>query len=159
VPIVDAQAAVPSRVHIERLGIDASIVPLALDTSGELDAPADTSDAGWFTEGPEPGEQGPAVIAGHLDSLTGPAAFYRLRELTAGDVISVDRADQSRVDFVVSRIEQHAKAAFPTEAVYGATPGSELRVITCGGAFDRSTGHYVDNLIVFATRAPEPAPG
>jgi sortase (surface protein transpeptidase) len=109
--------------------------------------------------GPEPGEQGPAVIAGHLDSLTGPAVFYRLRELTAGDVISVDRADQSRVDFIVSRVEQHAKGAFPTDAVYGATPLSELRLITCGGAFNRRTGHYLDNVIVFASRAPEAAPG
>lgn len=159
VPIVDAQAAVPSRVHIARLGIDAAIVPLGLAPSGELDAPADTSEAGWFTEGPEPGELGPAIVAGHLDSLTGPAIFYRLRELTSGDVISIDRADQSRVDFVVSRIEQHAKGAFPTDAVYGATTGPELRLITCGGAFNRSTGHYLDNLIVFASRAPEPVPG
>jgi Sortase domain len=159
VPVVDAQAAVPSRVQIGRLGIDAEIVPLGLDSSGELDAPADTDDAGWFTEGPEPGELGPAVVVGHLDSLTGPAVFYRLSELTSGDVISIDRADQSRVDFVVSRIEQHAKGAFPTEAVYGATTAPELRLITCGGAFNRSTGHYLDNLIVFASRAPEPVPG
>jgi Sortase domain len=159
VPIVDAQAAVPSRVHIARLGIDAPVVPLGLERSGALEAPADTSEVGWFTEGPEPGELGPAVIAGHLDSLTGPAVFYRLRELTAGDIISVERADQSRVDFVVSRIEQHAKAAFPTEAVYAATQAPELRLITCGGAFNRRTGHYLDNLIVFASRAPEPVPG
>jgi Sortase domain len=159
VPLVDAQAAIPSRVHIPRLGIDAPVIPLGLTASGALRAPAKTSETGWFTEGPEPGEQGPAVIAGHLDSLTGPAVFYRLRELTAGDVISVDRADQSRVDFIVSRVEQHAKGAFPTDAVYGATPLSELRLITCGGAFNRSTGHYLDNVIVFASRAPEAAPG
>jgi hypothetical protein len=71
----------------------------------------------------------------------------------------VERADGSRVEFVVSRIEQHGKAAFPTDAVYSPTAGSELRLITCGGAFDRSTGHYLDNVIVFASRAAARAPG
>ncbi len=151
-PVVDPQAADPVRVEIAALGVDAPIVPLGLDEAGELEAPADTDDAGWWTEGPEPGEKGPAVIAGHLDSLTGPAVFYGLDALTAGDVISVVRADQSRVQFAVVRTEQHAKDAFPTGAVYGATAGAELRLVTCGGAFERSTGHYLDNVIVFASR-------
>jgi sortase (surface protein transpeptidase) len=155
-PAVDAQAAIPTRVQVPRVGIDTTVLPLGLDPSGALEAPADTEEAGWFTEGPEPGEQGPAVIAGHLDSLTGPAVFYRVRELVAGDVIVVDRADGSRVEFIVSRIEEHAKAAFPTDAVYGPTAGSELRLITCGGAFNRRTGHYLANVIVFALRAPAP---
>jgi hypothetical protein len=156
-PIVDQQAADPTRIRVPRVGIDAPTIPLILDESGELEVPADTDEAGWFLEGPEPGEQGPAVIAGHLDSLTGPAVFYRVRDLVAGDAIVVDRADGSQVEFVVSRIEQHAKSAFPTDAVYSLTTGSELRLITCGGAFDRSSGHYLDNVIVFATRAPTPA--
>jgi sortase (surface protein transpeptidase) len=146
------------RILVPRVGIDAPVIPLGLDPSGELEAPADTRDTGWFTEGPEPGERGPAVIAGHLDSLTGPAVFYRVRELAASDVIVVERVDGSRVEFVVSRIEQHAKSAFPTDAVYRPTEGSELRVITCGGAFDRSTGHYLDNVIVFANRVTSATP-
>ncbi len=156
-PVVDEQAADPSRIQIPRLGVDAPVIPLGLDASGALEAPADVSETGWFTEGPEPGEKGPAVIAGHLDSLTGPAVFYGLQQLRPGDVIAVVRADQSRVDFTVVRTEQHAKDSFPTDAVYGATPGSELRLVTCGGAFDRSTAHYLDNVIVFASRAVVPA--
>ncbi len=95
------------------------------------------------------------MIVGHLDSTTGPAAFYGLGELRAGDLITVVRADQSRVDFTVARTEQHAKASFPTDAVYGPTTGAELRLITCGGAFDRSIAHYVDNVIVYASRVVE----
>jgi sortase (surface protein transpeptidase) len=99
------------------------------------------------------------VIAGHVDSRTGPAVFYGLRKLAAGDAIAVVRADQSRVEFTVYRTEEHAKASFPTDAVYGATEGAELRLITCGGAFNRRTRQYLDNVIVFARRAPDPAPG
>jgi sortase (surface protein transpeptidase) len=99
------------------------------------------------------------VIAGHVDSKTGPAVFYGLSKLAAGDVIIVARADQSRVQFTVFRTERHAKSAFPTDAVYGATPDPELRLITCGGAFDRRTRQYIDNVIVFARRTPQPAPG
>ena len=92
------------------------------------------------------------IIALGLDP-TGPAVFYRLHELQLGDAVRVTRADGSRVEFTVRRTEQHAKAAFPTEIVYAPTAGAELRLITCGGAFDRSSGHYVDNVIVFATRS------
>jgi sortase (surface protein transpeptidase) len=154
--VVEENAPDPVRVQIPRIGVDADVVPLGLDASKALEVPEDAEVTGWWTGGPEPGEKGPAVIAGHLDSRTGPAVFYHLRDLRAGDVITVLRSDQSRVDFTVARTEQHAKAVFPTEAVYGPTPRSELRLVTCGGAFDRSTGHYVDNVIVFASRVPEP---
>jgi sortase (surface protein transpeptidase) len=153
------QAAEPIRVEIPRLGVDASVVPLGLNGSGALEVPRRISQAGWWTGGPEPGERGPAVIAGHVDGRTGPAVFYGLRTLAAGDVIAVVRADQSRVEFTVFRTEQHAKASFPTDAVYGATPDAELRLITCGGAFNRRRHQYLDNVIVFARRTPAPAPG
>jgi sortase (surface protein transpeptidase) len=93
------------------------------------------------------------VIVGHVDSRQGPAVFFRLRQLVAGDRILVDRADGTSAVFVVSRSERFGKAAFPTEAVYGGTPDAQLRLITCGGRFDRSTRHYVDNLVVFAGAA------
>jgi hypothetical protein len=149
---VDGEAAEPTRVQIRAIGVEAPVIALGIEPSGALAAPDDAADAGWWADGPEPGERGPAVIAGHVDSRHGPAVFYRLRELRSGDTVEVARADGSRVAFVVTRVERHPKAAFPTEAVYGDTPGSELRLVTCGGAFDRSTGHYLDNVIAYATR-------
>ena len=138
------------RIEIPAIGVDAPVVPLGLQPSGALEAPAGLAETGWWTDGPEPGEEGPAVVAGHVDSRAGPAVFYRLDELQPGDGVEVVREDGSRVAFVVERLEQHPKADFPTEAVYGDIEGSALRLITCGGAFDRSTGHYLDNVIVYA---------
>jgi sortase (surface protein transpeptidase) len=97
-----------------------------------------------------PGEPGPSVIAGHVDSKTGPAVFYRLRELEPGATIEVERTDGSVAVFTINAKEQFDKDAFPTDRVYGPTDSSELRVITCGGTFDQNTGHYNDNVIVFA---------
>jgi hypothetical protein len=128
------------------------VVPLGLEPSGALEAPAGVTEAGWWADGPEPGEAGPAVVAGHVDSQAGPAVFFRLGELRPGDGVEVVGADGERVAFVVERLAQHPKADFPTEAVYGHTADPALRLITCGGAFDRSSGHYVDNVIVYATR-------
>ena len=151
-PSVEAEAPDPVQVAIAKIGVNAPVIPLALEPSGALAAPARAEHTGWWRAGPEPGEQGAAVIAGHVDSSRAAAVFHRLRELAPGDVVEVVRADGSRVGFVVDHLEQHPKAAFPTDAVYGDTTGSSLRLITCGGVFDRSTGHYVDNVIVFADR-------
>lgn len=115
--------------------------------------PADFDQTGWYVDGPEPGEVGAAVIAGHVDSRSGPAVFHRLRDLQPGDVVAVDRADGTTVEFRVERLEQHPKDAFPTQAVYGASAGPTLRLITCGGSFDSGSGHYRDNVIVYATAA------
>jgi sortase (surface protein transpeptidase) len=143
----------PARVRIPAIGVDAAIRPLQVDGQGVLPPPPANEDSGWWRAGPEPGEQGPAVIVGHVDSQTGPAVFFRLPQLTPGDEIAVDRVDGSTAVFVVQRIEQHPKDVFPTEAVYGSTPGAELRLVTCGGEFDRGTRHYVDNVIVYAALA------
>jgi len=151
-PGADPEAADPVRVEIARVDIAAPVIPLGLDPAGALEVPTDFAEAGWWTGGPEPGERGPAVIAGHVDSTRGPAVFFRLAELRPGDVVTVHRADGSVAEFVVDRVEHHPKSAFPTDAVYRSTPGAELRLITCGGTFDRSTGHYVDNVVVFAHR-------
>ena len=128
----------------------ARLVPLGLNADGTLEVPARFDRAGWWSGGARPGEPGPAVIVGHVDSHTGPAVFYRLPELRAGDRIAVVRRDGSRVRFVVQRTERYPKARFPTARVYGRTRGATLRVITCSGAFDRSRGHYLDNMVVYA---------
>ena len=93
---------------------------------------------------------GPAVLAGHVDSTAGPAVFWRLRDLAPGDEVLVDRADGTTARFTVTRVERHPKDAFPTDEVYGPTTGAELRLITCGGEFDRAARSYRDNVVVFA---------
>ena len=122
------------------IGVTSPLEHLARQADGSIAAPVDFDRAGWFDAGPQPGQPGPAVIAGHVDSTTGPAVFYRLRDLQPGDPVEVRREDGSVVTFRVTRIEQHPKDEFPSEAVYGPVPDAELRLITCGGDFNRSTG-------------------
>ena len=151
--VVTTQVADPARVRIPAIGVDAAVFRLAVDAQGVLPAPPTNEGTGWWRAGPEPGEPGPAVIVGHVDGREGPAVFFRLRELVPGAEIAVDRVDGSTAVFAVERVERHPKDAFPTEAVYGHTPDARLRLVTCGGEFDRSTRHYVDNVVVFATLA------
>jgi sortase (surface protein transpeptidase) len=107
--------------------------------------------AGWYRHGATPGAVGAAVILGHVDSAEdGPAVFYRLRLLTAGAIIQVRRADGSTAVFRVTRTSSYRKTAFPTLAVYGPTERAELRLVTCGGSFDRVRRSYRDNLVVYA---------
>ncbi|WP_241832795.1 class F sortase [Amycolatopsis sp. CB00013] len=106
--------------------------------------------AGWYEPGPAPGQTGPAVIVGHVDGASQPGIFYRLHELAPGDRVTVERADGSVVTFVVRRTIHAPKDRFPTKEVYGRTAGPELRLITCGGSFDRAARSYRDNVIVFA---------
>lgn len=150
VPVIDP-ASRPVRLTAASVGIDTSLIDLGVAADGTLQVPADYTQAGWLDVSPPPGARGPAVLAGHVDSTTGPAVFYRLRELKVGALVSVARADGSTVAFRVDGVQQYAKDAFPTAAVYGPVPGPVLRLITCGGVFDRGTGHYRDNTVVYAT--------
>src|SRR4051812_8724380 len=145
-----ARVARPVRVRIPAIGVDAPLVSLGLDASGALEPPRGFREAGWWAGGARPGERGPAVIAGHVDSKTGPAVFFRLDRLRARDPIVIVRRGGSRVRFLVQRVARYRKAAFPTAAVYGPTRGSTLRLITCSGAFDSASGHYLDNTVVYA---------
>ena len=146
------EASTPVGVDIPAIGLSTStLVPLGIDAAGALEVPVDYATAGWHVGGPTPGQLGPAVIAGHVDGPGGPAIFYRLGELTAGAEVRVTRDDGTIATFVVDSVERFAKAEFPTSRVYGnTTDRAELRLITCGGAFDPVTGHYVDNIVVFA---------
>lgn len=128
-----------------------ALVDLSKQPDGSLEVPADPADPGWFSPGPAPGQFGPAVIAGHVDGGGGPGVFYRLGELQPGAEVEVTREDGSVARFVVDKVERYRKDQFPTAAVYGdSTQRSELRLITCGGAFDDETGHYVDNVVAYA---------
>ena len=144
------RAAAPTRVRLPSIGVDSGLVRLALDEERVLVPPTDFTTAGWFAEGPAPGSVGPAVIAGHLDSYEGPAVFFRLADLAPGDEVLVDRVDGTTARFEVRSVDRYPKDAFPTERVYGPTPGAELRLITCGGEFDRDERSYRDNVVVTA---------
>jgi LPXTG-site transpeptidase (sortase) family protein len=148
-----SQVARPVRIEIPAIGVSAPVIPLGVNRDRSLEVPEDYGDTGWWTGGPEPGERGAAVIAGHVDSKSGPAVFYRLRELRPGDEIIVRRHDGTSVRFVASRSDQHPKDRFPTARVYGRTEEPTLGLITCSGEFDTATGHYTDNAIVFADTA------
>jgi hypothetical protein len=145
-----ADVAEPLRVRVPAIDVDSPLVDLGVDAGGVLVPPEDFSRAGWLADGTPPGAVGPAVIAGHVDSSEGPAVFFRLGELTAGDTILVDRADGSTARFEVREVGRYPKDAFPTEEVYGPTPHAELRLITCGGRFDRDARSYEDNVVVTA---------
>ena len=146
---------VPVRLEIGRIGVSTTLQRLGKDGHGAVEVPSGPrqwQEAGWYAGGTRPGDPGSAVILGHVDSrLSGPAVFYRLPELRPGDLVEVVRADGSRVRFAVQRVEEYPKARFPTADVYYPTLTPMLRLVTCGGAFDHKVGHYVDNVIVFAT--------
>lgn len=149
-PIMGPSAPVALRIPSIKVTTK-GLVDLGLDTKGQLEAPKDPDQAGWYTAGPTPGEFGPSVIAAHVDSHLGPALFYDLGAAKKGAKVIIDRADGTTATFVIDRVERYPKAKFPTSTVYGDTGGrAELRLITCGGAFDRTSGHYVDNIVAYA---------
>lgn len=158
VPLGDVGAAAPTpsppvEIELPSIGVRSGLERLGLDATGILQPPRGYASAGWLADGPEPGQTGPAIIAGHVDSRSGPAVFYRLHELRPGDAALVHRADGSTLRFRVLRTGQYPKSNFPTREVYGPSPVPELRIITCGGLFNHSSGHYVDNVVVYATPA------
>ena len=141
----------PLRVTIPAIGVDAQLVPVGLKPDGSMQTPA-FGLAAWYQPGPRPGEPGPAVLVAHVDSkANGPDVFYRLRELAPGDQITVHYRDTTTT-FAVTSKEQAAKTDLPTERIWTGTTTPVLRLITCGGAFDRSARSYLDNVIVYADR-------
>ncbi len=144
-------AAKPASLSIPAIGVRAgSIADLGLTPGGELQVPPDATTVGWFTGAPSPGEVGPAVLAAHVDYKHVPGAFSKLKDLRSGELVRVGRTDGRTAVFTVYRVDSYAKAGFPTDEVYGDTTEPELRLITCGGAFDRSSGNYLDNVVAFA---------
>lgn len=148
-----APVALPVSLTIPAIGVQTRLVRLGLAAGGTLQVPSTTAVAGWYTGSPRPGDTGAAVIAGHVDSYLGPGVFFRLRLLKPGNRVYVRRADSSVAVFRVTDVRLYAKTQFPTVSVYGAVPDAQLRLITCGGTFDPATGHYLSNVIVFATLA------
>jgi len=141
--------SLPVRLQIAAISVDSTLMKLGLRADGSLEVPPGGFPAGWYAGGPTPGELGPAIIAGHID-MKGPGVFFRLREVRPGDRVTVTRADGSKPVFRVTRVAQFPKDRFPTKLVFGNIDHAGLRVITCGGSFNSQTGHYEDNIVVFA---------
>ncbi len=144
----------PVRVQIPAIGVDSGLMDLGLRGDGAMQTPPTGFPAGWYTGGPTPGQLGPAVVVGHVDWAGHPGVFYDLRELKTGDQVIVGRTDARKVVFRVSRVEEFAKDAFPTHAVYGNVDHAALRLITCGGSFDQQAASYRDNIVAFADLVP-----
>ena len=143
----------PVRISIPAIGVNAPVIPLGLNPDRTLEVPKDFADTGWFELGPEPGEQGSAVIVGHLESLAGPGVFERLRDLRVGQVITIRLQDASTVRYVADSMRRVQKSRFPTNLVYAQTKQPTLRLITCAGKMNPATGYHPDNYIVFASLA------
>ena len=143
-----------TRVSIPAVGVTSVVNPTGLDADGAIQVPVHGphyDEAAWFTGSPSPGQVGPSVILGHVDSVkTGPSVFFELGGVAKGDDVTVTREDGRKVSFEVYRVDRYPKDDFPTAAVYGNTSGPELRLITCGGDLDHTSGHYVDNVVVYA---------
>jgi sortase (surface protein transpeptidase) len=147
-------ASVPVRIEVESIGVDSELMELGLLDDGTLEVPPEAFPAGWFSGAPTPGELGPAVIAGHIDWVTGPGVFHELSSLAAGDEVRVTRADGTVATFRIDEVAQYPKDDFPTDRVYGDIDHAGLRLISCGGQFNKRTGHYEDNIVAFATLVP-----
>lgn len=144
--------SVPTRIKIPAIAVDAPFTPLSIGASGRLDAPPpnDKNLVGWFKGGVTPGERGASIVAGHVDTKTGPAVFLQLRFLRPGATVNISRADGTVASFKVDTVETFSKAKFPDKRVYADTPDAQLRLITCGGEYDRKAKDYEDNVVVFA---------
>lgn len=142
----------PVSLDIPAIRVHTTLQRLGLGTDGALQPPTNLTQAGWYTGSPVPGANGPAVIAGHVDSTTGPAVFFNLGSLRPGDTVTVGLDSGQSVTFRVTEIQHYPKNEFPTAAVYGPRPDPELRLITCGGGF--AAGHYLDNIVVYAAEQP-----
>ncbi|GLY78199.1 class F sortase [Actinoallomurus iriomotensis] len=154
-PVVKARPmnrALPVRITIPRIHVNAPIEALGQNADGTVEVPTLTRPnlAGWYKYGPTPGQKGAAVVLGHVDAHRHQAVFFRLGSLHRGDRIHVTRAGGSVATFTVDSVVPVAKDRFPTQSVYGKTRYAALRVVTCGGKYDKKTMHYLGNIIVYA---------
>lgn len=147
-------AATPTAISIPSIGVRSVLDQVGLNPDGSLEVPAPGpryDRAAWYRDSAEPGTIGPAVVIGHIDSAqNGPSVFFDLGRVKSGDRIDVTRSDGTVATFLVDSVSRFEKDAFPSRSVYGNTDRSELRLITCSGAFDPATGNYRDNTVVFA---------
>ncbi|MEO6827402.1 MAG: class F sortase [Microbacteriaceae bacterium] len=151
-PILPPSA--PTHIDVPAIGVSSGLMDLGLNADGTVQVPPldKSAPAGWYQNSPTPGQLGPSIILGHVDSVAeGPSVFFRLGDIRAGDQVSVTRTDNTVAVFAVEKVERYPKDNFPQLAVYGNTDHAALRLITCGGVFNSDTGHYVDNIVVYAS--------
>ena len=145
-------ASIPVSVQVPSIGVSSPLLQLGKQANGEVDTPPGEpgSPAGWYKDSPSPGQNGSAIILGHVNSTKNPiGVFYRLHDLTPGQPITVTRTDHTAAVFTVDKVEVYHKADFPTVEVYQNADRPEIRLITCGG-YDPATGQYLDNTVVYA---------
>jgi hypothetical protein len=154
-PPLTLVASPPVSISIPAIGVSSDLLHLGLEPNGTIEVPpltpAGVREAGWYDQGPMPGQLGPAVIVGHVDSYQGPGVFFRLGALKPGDEVAVTLADHTVALFRVAAVDMYAKRYFPAEQVYGNVDYAGLRLITCGGRFNYQTRHYLSNIVVYAT--------
>lgn len=144
----------PGELSIPDIGVRSSFVHLNLNKNGTLQVPGRYDVVGWYAAGPAPGDAGgpPAVLAGHVDSKSGPGVFYRLHELKVGSEFIIGGTDGAERRFRVYKTKTYAKNAFPATQVYAPAKRAEVRLITCTGTFNEQNHHYADNLVVYAAQ-------
>lgn len=145
--------SIPTSITVPKLDVAHSLVQLGLNPDGTMEVPplSQVDVPGWYKHSPTPGEVGPAVIVGHIDSAEkGPGVFYKLGAMHTGDTIRVHRSDGTTATFTVYQVEQYPKSDFPTQQVYGDTDRAELRLISCGGSYNAETNNYTDDIVVYA---------
>lgn len=141
----------PSRIVIPKIALDTTFVaPLGLNYDKTVMVPENYTEVGWYNGGATPGEVGSSVILGHVDSFEGPAVFYKIGKLEAGDEVSITREDGTTASFEVESLERYARKDFPTQLVYGKTDQALLRLVTCSGTFNKGKQEYSHNLVVYA---------
>ena len=148
--------SLPLSVEIPAIGVNSTVLHLGVNADGSIQVPSlvtSANDAAWYKYSATPGQIGTSVIEGHVDSDHGPAVFYRLGALRPGDIIEVGLADGTTAIFRITGVREYLKSNFPAKTIYGATHYAALRLITCGGAFDYATGHYLSSTVVFASLA------
>jgi len=153
---VEGERSAPITLWIPAIHVSTTIIDVGLGTDRTLQVPpltaAGVHEAGWYDQGPTPGQVGSAILVGHVDSRTAnDGIFYHLGNLVPGDTIHVTLANHKTVTFTVTSVREYPKTQFPTVQVYGPVPYPALRLITCGGTFDHATGHYLSNIVAYAT--------
>jgi sortase (surface protein transpeptidase) len=150
-PSASLARSVPVALRIPAIGVSVSLGTLGLNPDRTVQVPTNYQQPGWFRLGPSPGEVGSAVILGHVDDFVGPAVFFRLGSLKVGDKVEVSLANGVLANFMVTNLATYPKTQFPANQVYASHGYSALQLVTCGGAFDTRTGHYLSNVVVFTT--------
>lgn len=148
----------PTELSIPDVEIQTPLITVGRNADNTIEVPESYETAGWYRYSPTPGEIGPTIIVGHVDSYRGPAVFWRLSQLQPTQLVKVKRADGQTITYQVTDVKQFNQNNFPTNEVYGNISHAGLRLITCGGVYNRATNHYSHNTVVYATMLPEPTP-